>query len=273
MSRSHAIWVVSPDSGWSEETEARLSAVQLGAVKFADSAGAKARLDGGEEPDLIVVQGDHHWQEALRSCRELSWQSSFRPLLVLDSACEPAVRLRFLECGADDCIKPGDLIAHISAYLLRTLARQQEDADVATTSKPALESALELAAETVADSAKSVAEDASHMYMRLGSGELSDALQFLTMSPRSGELRVHFLQNDKTGSVFLKDGEVVHVEFGDHTGMEAFARMLLQGDSEARLHVDEEAPERTVRQPVSQLLLEAAVFGDELHESDSSETS
>ncbi len=265
MSRSHAIWIVSPDSGWSEETEARLSAVHLRAVKFADAEDAKARLGTGEHPDLILLQGDHHWQKALRGCRELSWDGTFRPLLVLDAACEPAVRLRFLESGADDCIQPDDLVAHISAYLLRTLARQQEDAESATPhphTKP----------ETGASPAKSgtADNDSSHMYMRLGPGELSDALQFLTMSPRSGELRVHFIESDKTGSVYLKDGEVVHIEFGDHTGMEAFARMLLQGDSEARLHTDVAAAERTVRQPVSQLLLEAAVFGDELHESESS---
>lgn len=269
MSRSHAIWIVSPNSGWSEETAARLSAVHLNAVKFADGAAAKARLAAGEHPDLILLQGDHHWQKALQGCRELSWDNTFRPLLVLDSACEPAVRLRFLESGADDCIQPDDLVAHISAYLLRTLARRQEDAEAVP--PPATEPAAEIPAETAADSAKAgAAEDSSHMYMRLGPGELSDAIQFLTMSPRSGELRVHFIESDMTGSVYLKDGEVVHIQLGDHTGMEAFARMLLQGDSEASLHADEEAPERTVRQPVSQLLLEAAVFGDELNESESS---
>lgn len=271
MSRTHAIWIVSPDSGWSGETEARLSAVHLKAEKFAEAEAAKARLGTGEHPDLILLQGDHYWQAALRGCRELSWGSAFRPLLVLDAACEPAVRLRFLESGADDCIQPDDLVAHISAYLLRTLARQQEDAESATPPEAAAESAAESPAEPAADSAKAgAAKDSSHMYMRLGPGELSDALQFLTMSPRSGELRVHFIESDKTGSVYLKDGEVVHIEFGDHTGMEAFARMLLQGESEARLHTDVEAAERTVRQPVSQLLLEAAVFGDELHEADAS---
>lgn len=254
MSRVHSIWIVSSDERWVEQISKRLGTMHLGARKFASATAAADHLEQGEQPSLILLQGDHNWQETLAACGRLVDSQTFRPILVVDSECDPAVRLRFLEKGADECVPPPQLVPRMSAYLLRTLsqgtpAHRAPAQAVATKTEPPTPSR----------------DDQSHMYMRLGPGELSDALQFLTMSPRTGELRLRFIKDGAEGHVFLKDGDVVHVEFKGHTGTEAFARMLLHGDGEARFHADEEAVERTVRKSVSQLLLEAAVSADEMH--------
>ena len=101
------------------------------------------------------------------------------------------------------------------------------------------------------------------MYLKLKDGELSNALQFLCMSSRKGELSLTF-ESGKTGNLFLSDNSVVHAQFEAGTGVKAVALMLSQGGAETIFHEGRPVPTRSIELPISQLLLEAAVMSDEV---------
>ncbi|MBN2449797.1 MAG: DUF4388 domain-containing protein [Lentisphaeria bacterium] len=102
----------------------------------------------------------------------------------------------------------------------------------------------------------------------LRSGELSNAVQFLTMTRRHGILHVHFPGGREEGAIVCDDGRVVHAAFRDTEGIEAFARMMRMGEAEAWFDSTSRIdPERhTVSLSTDQLLIEAAVKADEFKE-------
>ncbi len=101
------------------------------------------------------------------------------------------------------------------------------------------------------------------MYLKLKKGELSNTIQFLCMTGRKGELALQF-PNGKRAALYLDNKTVVHAQFGNHTGLDALAHMLQQGDADATFYEGKDMPEKTIDMPVSQLLLEASVRSDEM---------
>ena len=102
------------------------------------------------------------------------------------------------------------------------------------------------------------------MFFELDQGELSNALQFLCMSPRIGRLEVQFEDGD-TAQLYLADQTVVHVVADDAQGTQAMASIIRHtGKRRAVFYEGEEPPEKSSAQPLSQFLLEASVMADEL---------
>jgi hypothetical protein len=103
---------------------------------------------------------------------------------------------------------------------------------------------------------------ASEMYFQLHVGELSNALQFLCMTSRCGQLSLSLPDGSK-GHIFIDNNTVTHAEFGELKDVEAIAAMLAHGNIEARFFDGGRAPEVTNARSVSQLLIEASVMADE----------
>jgi hypothetical protein len=101
---------------------------------------------------------------------------------------------------------------------------------------------------------------------RLDRLELSNAIQFLTMTARTGILSVIPAAGPVNGQLFLVMGRVVHAVFGSHSDVEAVARLMNLEASAATFDNDEAArtAERTMNLATDQLLIEAAVKADEL---------
>lgn len=100
---------------------------------------------------------------------------------------------------------------------------------------------------------------------RLRRGELSNAIQFLTMTVRTGVLTVASLSGDsETGRLVLVDGRVVHAQFDDCRDVEAVARLMRLETSVAAFEEGVQSTERTMNLATDQLLIEAAVRADEL---------
>ncbi len=101
---------------------------------------------------------------------------------------------------------------------------------------------------------------------RLDRMELSNAIQFLTMTARTGILSVTPVAGSVKGRLVLARGRVVHATFGTHTDVEAVARMMNLGASAATFENDDNAgtSEHTMNLATDQLLIEAAVKADEL---------
>lgn len=101
---------------------------------------------------------------------------------------------------------------------------------------------------------------------RLDRLELSNAIQFLTMTARTGVLSVIPATGTARGQLVLVRGRIVRAAFGTHLDIDAVARMMNLESSAATFENDERAStlERSMNLTTDQLLIEAAVRADEL---------
>ena len=101
---------------------------------------------------------------------------------------------------------------------------------------------------------------------RFRRGELSNAIQFLTMTGRAGILTVaaSATDNDLRGHLVLHGGRVIHAEWGSHQDVEAVARMMRLESSWATFEDSASEPAPTMNLATDQLLIEAAVKADEI---------
>lgn len=101
---------------------------------------------------------------------------------------------------------------------------------------------------------------------RLHRLELSNAIQFLTMTARTGIMSVTPAEGSTSGRLTLVMGRPVHAVFGSHSDVEAVARMMNLESAAAMFEDDESAhaSERTMNLATDQLMIEAAVKADEL---------
>ncbi len=106
-------------------------------------------------------------------------------------------------------------------------------------------------------------QEVEAMHLKLKDDELSNALQFLCMTSREGELTLAF-PNGRSGQLFLAEGSVTFAKFGDTTGLEAVARLLKEGAAEASFFEGRDGPPPNLDMPISSLLINATVMGDEL---------
>lgn len=103
-------------------------------------------------------------------------------------------------------------------------------------------------------------------YFRLGKGELSNVLQFLTMMNRTGVLDTEVADGEApgTGCLFVTGTRVSHAEYGNFDGVRALAEMLTLDQVEATFRDGVTAPVQTIKSSTDQLLIEAAIQADEL---------
>jgi DNA-binding response OmpR family regulator len=163
------------------------------------------------------------------------------PVLVCCERFEEVIRLRFMEVGAEDLIPP-EAAVQVARETLESLSQSDEPSAAKTVQlrRPA----------------------ASEMYFQLHVGELSNALQFLCMTSRTGQLLLS-LPDGRKGHIFIDNNTVTHAEFGDSKDVDAIAGLLAHGNIEARFFDGGKAPEVTSAKSVSQLLIEASVTADE----------
>ena len=102
----------------------------------------------------------------------------------------------------------------------------------------------------------------------LRSGELSNAIQFLTMTSRQGELVVQPSGPEGEGKLFFAKGRLCAATFGEYEGIDALARMMNVERAFAVFRdlavIGKHSPELQ-RLSTEQLLIEAAVRADELN--------
>ena len=92
---------------------------------------------------------------------------------------------------------------------------------------------------------------------------VSDIVQFLSGSEKTGELRLRASQSGAEGSILFAEGTVVHAELGGSVGEDAFFDLMLWGEGQFAFEPDVEPKEKTVRQTSTNLLLEGARRKDE----------
>lgn len=179
----------------------------------------------------------------LPAIRRLKMSMPHCPLVAYTESFREITRLRSMEIGADEMVQieilPQEIIPFLPGGLEAAAQGEQPSAGSATTAAK------------------------GQMYLQLNVGELSNALQFLCMASRHGQLVLTF-GNETKGNAFLKGGSITHAEYQGKKGIEAMALMLSQGETEALFMEGKEAAEQTLQLPISQILLEASVMADEL---------
>jgi predicted regulator of Ras-like GTPase activity (Roadblock/LC7/MglB family) len=91
---------------------------------------------------------------------------------------------------------------------------------------------------------------------------ITDLLQFLSASYKSGMIQLIRQPGDKEGKIFFKTGEIVNVLSGQVTGLEGFADLLSWDQGTFQFHPDVTAPEKNIGLPVQHAIIQAAVLLD-----------
>lgn len=92
---------------------------------------------------------------------------------------------------------------------------------------------------------------------------VSDIVQFLSGSEKTGKLSLRASQSGAEGSILFAEGTVVHAELGGSVGEDAFFDLILWGEGQFAFAPDVKPKEKTVRQSSTNLLLEGARRKDE----------
>ena len=218
--------------------------IHLPFVQIARVAEFMSRSDGAK-PAIILQACDSLSSEYLAAVRQIKQKVPDVPLLVYTEKFREITRLRSLELGADELVPeetlPKDIILFLPEAAGGTSGTAQGTAEAAA------------------------AETKGQMYFQLNGNDLSNALQFLCMTSRMGQLMLTFDSEEK-GSIFLDRNTVIHAEFGKATGVQALAMMLGQGQTEALFLDGKGPPQITNDRTLSQILIEASVMADELRD-------
>lgn len=201
------------------------------------------------DPQVLLIPDSPGVEMAIGFCRSSKGNKPNLPIVVYSSDISETLRLRFLENGADEVMNKDDVPRAVRQILINSNARpQQAEKEDSSTLEKAKGDTQELR---------------QQIYLKLGPGELGNAIQFLTMSPRSGEIELTFPHDDDKGHIFLENGQAVHLEYQGLTGTEAFALMLTEEEAEAQFYDGRTPVEKTISTTCDHLLIEASVMGDE----------
>ena len=92
---------------------------------------------------------------------------------------------------------------------------------------------------------------------------LSDIVQFLSGSKKTGRLQMHARNTGRQGGIAFVDGSVVHAAVDDLVGEEAFFELMVWNEGQFAFEPDVLSEKNTVRQSSTNLLLEGARRKDE----------
>ncbi|MEM7051113.1 MAG: response regulator [Acidobacteriota bacterium] len=89
----------------------------------------------------------------------------------------------------------------------------------------------------------------------------SDLIQIVALSRETGAISV--LHGETSGTVWFEGGQLVHCVLGELSGAEAFREILSWQRGEFRMRLGEQAPVRTIEEPIDRLVLDSLTSLDE----------
>ncbi len=190
-------------------------------------------------------------QVSLDTCRMLKELNSNIFLLLYSPEVRSELRLRFLQAGADEHACCSEVPQRLLKFCRPFWSAHDDE-------EPEVQEIVEPESQLVAT------PDGQDVFLKLHLGELANALQFLTLSPRTGKAEIEFLDCDETGEVFLNEGRPVHAHFQDSDGIEAFALMLVAHNGRLWFREGIVPEKKSIEKSIDGLLLEATVLADEM---------
>jgi predicted regulator of Ras-like GTPase activity (Roadblock/LC7/MglB family) len=91
---------------------------------------------------------------------------------------------------------------------------------------------------------------------------ITDLLQFLSASYKSGLIHLLGHPDGKDGKIFFMAGELVYVISGKETGLEGFADLLSWVQGSFQFHPDVVAPEKNIGLSIQHAIIQAAILLD-----------
>ncbi|MFW6324911.1 MAG: DUF4388 domain-containing protein [Desulfovibrionales bacterium] len=219
------IIIVDPEASDQSPLVLRLKNEGYGVELFASAKTAMERITRGGV-NLIVSEMELGETEGLEFCRMLKqWpQLSSIPIVILTGKKDSRLHAASLGAGADDFfVKPPDLEA-ISLKISRLLGKAETGR-----SAPGVRGSLR---------------------------EMStvDFLQSLSAGEKDVEIVIE--QNQQTGRIFMKDGEIIHAELSNLQGEEAFYGIVPWEEGDFVILPCSRFPQRTIRLPLESMLIE-----------------
>ena len=92
---------------------------------------------------------------------------------------------------------------------------------------------------------------------------ITDLLQFLSASYKSGMIQLVKQPGNKEGKIFFMTGELINVLSGTAAGLEGFADLLSWDQGTFQFHPDVVAPEKNIGLSVQHAIIQAAVLLDQ----------
>src|SRR5512137_1089826 len=102
----------------------------------------------------------------------------------------------------------------------------------------------------------------THLKGSLSLTNITDLLQFLSASYKSGMIQLVKQPGNKEGKIFFMTGELVNVLSGTAAGLEGLADLLSWNQGTFQFHPDIVAPEKNIGLSVQHAIIQAAVLLD-----------
>ncbi len=103
------------------------------------------------------------------------------------------------------------------------------------------------------------------MTLQVARGEVPNLIQYLSAGQQTGRLSFHSEDGVVVGCIYLLDGQIYCVRYGDHAGIDAMAWMIRRlGSVQAVFTKDDTVSEQNVSTTTQNLMVEAVVRADEL---------
>jgi len=105
-------------------------------------------------------------------------------------------------------------------------------------------------------------ETGEHLKGSLALTNITDLLQFLSASYKSGMIRLLGRPGGKEGKIFFMAGELVNAMSGEIKGLEGFADLLSWEQGTFQFHPDVVAPEKNIGLSIQHAIIQAAILLD-----------
>jgi response regulator RpfG family c-di-GMP phosphodiesterase len=207
LSGRKVVLIVDPDQGSRRLLRMRLLNEGYDLV-VTDELSEESGLPLPEAPDVVVFDASDGGGEALRWLNRFRQRAADRPVpfAVMVPDDEPAIRMRALDHGVDDVIVKSssleEIAARIKNILVREAAREQQLGGRRTVGVRGHVQAF----------------------------PVSEIIQMLSMGDKTASVRL--TSRDRSGSLWFRDGRLVHAEDGTNAGIAAFHALVEWDDAE-----------------------------------------
>jgi CheY-like chemotaxis protein len=229
---------------FADQAEALMSTMAVSLETHGYEVNVVASVDQAREkirawlPDVIIVTSNLNGGGGLKLCHALKGEQSTShiPVLVLLAHGDENKDVDFLRAGAEDCFKKPVALEVLMLKIEKLLGKYHG-----------------------VEAKEGVSGSLSDM-------SFSDMIQILCSGNKSVE--VNLVNGSKRGSVFIKNGEIIHAETGELKGESAFYEMVSWNSGMFTTKRLATVPERTIFASAMSLLMEGARLHDEGSESE-----
>ncbi len=200
-------------------------------VETTDNGNVALKMIEKNRPDMVISEVDLLDRNGWELCKSIKQRPDLSDILFffLTSNIEISDEVTSFECGADDFIKKPFIKKILHARIKGRFEKMKQT-------------------KTLLDG------DESGIWGSLKNMNLTDIIQMMHMNNKT--VTVHLSKGEKKGSVFIKNGKVVHVHYGSLIGEDAFFHMLAWNEGTFSIEMGAPTDLQSISKPMHHILLE-----------------